>query len=435
MRKLAGLVFFTVGIAFAVFAFLPHPHDRNRSLNQITEIAAAPPGYFDGAEIEAGLGPSRSFSPKFPLIASRDTSPPQASHLETTARTPSVMAPSSTWQTVVTTDTSAIPSGARVTSATPGDSDARYELVLSIQRDLKRAGCYGGALSGSWTASTRKAMVAFMESVNASLPVNEPDYILQTLLKGHAAAGCGSECPGGMMRSDDGHCVARSVIAEIRRPAPAAVAVANSKKPSAAPANGSGFTTTVRIAEANPSAIVPPTAPAPASTTSLSLPDAVSALPGRMSVGAARTEKPASDAPWRISIVPTPAPVAQRPPSRIDPKAVERRVAALPASEASLSPQGEVVPGKFEPDTAPYSVVPAQAAPHQGMPGTKSGDAVPAPARVRTAAIAPAPGFAPPRPSRRVYAAPRPKPARATLRAGYQTRSVRAIFTNPFGLR
>ena len=98
------------------------------------------------------------------------------------------------WQAIVTPDTGGVPTG--VTSSKPGDGHARYELVLNIQRELKRAGCYGGTLSGSWNANTKRAMGSFMERVNATLPIDEPDYILLTLIKGQAAASCVT-CPLG----------------------------------------------------------------------------------------------------------------------------------------------------------------------------------------------------------------------------------------------
>jgi hypothetical protein len=270
-------------------------------------------------------------------------------------------------------------------------------------------------------------MVAFMESVNASLPINEPDYILQTLLKGHAAASCGSQCPKGMFRSDDGHCVARSVIAEAPRPATAAAGNATIQAPP--PVKTSGFTTTVRVANANPYPAAPPavsTSTATA-TSSLALPNAVSALPGRMSIGVARPEKASGEAPWRISIVPTPA--ARRPEAKVP----ESQVAALPADNMTVPAQEKAALDDYDSDAETAAPI----APLAGMPGTKAGSAQ---ARVRTAALipAPSPAAAMTVPNRRVYVAPRPgKPARANnkRRLGYQTRSVRAIFSNPFGVR
>jgi peptidoglycan hydrolase-like protein with peptidoglycan-binding domain len=51
-----------------------------------------------------------------------------------------------------------------------------------LQSELKRVGCYGGVINGVWTGSTRQAMKAFMDRVNATLPTDLPDTILLTAL-------------------------------------------------------------------------------------------------------------------------------------------------------------------------------------------------------------------------------------------------------------
>jgi hypothetical protein len=66
------------------------------------------------------------------------------------------------------------------------------ELAVSIQQELKRVGCYTGALNGSWSNETRTAMAAFNESVKVQLSLAAPDYILLTLLQGHPQKACKS---------------------------------------------------------------------------------------------------------------------------------------------------------------------------------------------------------------------------------------------------
>jgi hypothetical protein len=61
------------------------------------------------------------------------------------------------------------------TIAAPSD---RPYLVRELQRELKQVGCYLRDINGIWTTSTRDAMKAFIERVNARLPVDEPDAIL-----------------------------------------------------------------------------------------------------------------------------------------------------------------------------------------------------------------------------------------------------------------
>src|SRR5215468_10206272 len=56
-----------------------------------------------------------------------------------------------------------------------------------LQKELKRVGCYGGELNGVWTTSTRQAMAAFTDRVNAKLPTNKPDSILLALVRGYSS--------------------------------------------------------------------------------------------------------------------------------------------------------------------------------------------------------------------------------------------------------
>jgi len=94
---------------------------------------------------------------------------------------------------------------------------AEVRLAEAIQKELKRVGCYAGNIDGDWGPGTRRAMSAFNDRVNATLPVDQPDYILLTLLQGHTAKACGAACPRGQELSDAKKCLPRSVIAEKRR--------------------------------------------------------------------------------------------------------------------------------------------------------------------------------------------------------------------------
>ena len=78
--------------------------------------------------------------------------------------------------------------------AVPRGRDA---IGRELQKELKRLGCYAGELNGVWTTSTRQAMKAFTERVNAKLPTNEPDSILLALVQGHPNKVCGAPCPWG----------------------------------------------------------------------------------------------------------------------------------------------------------------------------------------------------------------------------------------------
>jgi hypothetical protein len=90
----------------------------------------------------------------------------------------------------------------------------RDSLALELQRELRRVGCYEGQLNGTWTSSTRSAMKAFIDRVNAALPVAEPDYVLLALLQSHPDTACGTECPRGQGLNHDGRCIPNAILAK-----------------------------------------------------------------------------------------------------------------------------------------------------------------------------------------------------------------------------
>jgi hypothetical protein len=77
-------------------------------------------------------------------------------------------------------------------TAVPGDRDG---LVRALQRELRRVGCYAGAIDGAWGDAPRRAMRAFLADTNASLPVEQPDDILLRLLRGQERRVCHAACP------------------------------------------------------------------------------------------------------------------------------------------------------------------------------------------------------------------------------------------------
>jgi hypothetical protein len=95
--------------------------------------------------------------------------------------------------------------------AVPND---RASLARALQRELQRVGCYDGDINGNWSTSTRMAMKAFTDRVNASLPTDAPDYILLSLVQRHEGKACGTGCPTGQMLSDEGRCVPSAVLAK-----------------------------------------------------------------------------------------------------------------------------------------------------------------------------------------------------------------------------
>jgi hypothetical protein len=120
------------------------------------------------------------------------------------------------WTTQVTVEPETA-SGRKQTSSKPTSEDQRRTLVHDIQTELKRVGCYDGEPDGTWSAASKRAMASFTERVNASLPFEQPDFILLTLVQGHAGKACGKPCANGQTLSDGGRCLTSNVLAQADR--------------------------------------------------------------------------------------------------------------------------------------------------------------------------------------------------------------------------
>ena len=123
----------------------------------------------------------------------------------------------------------------KFTTVKPVDDEAKRALAKSIQLELKRVGCFDAEIDGAWNQPTRSAMKSFIDRINATLPINEPDYILLTLLQGHQDRICGKSCPTGQLLANDGRCQPKAIVAQADRrvpkrdPAPNGQVIANAQ--------------------------------------------------------------------------------------------------------------------------------------------------------------------------------------------------------------
>lgn len=178
--------------ALSAYAIMPPAQNSQEKLAEVTRISAAP---------DRILQPSLSVA--VAAGASQSAQPAQA------------VAPApSTWSTVVTTDQQ---EQNRKQTAKLGDAATNAQLARDIQTQLQRVGCYGGEITGTWTPQTKTAMSAFMDRVNATLPVDEPDYILLMLVQGHKSQACSAECKSGEVAVEGGRCLPKAVVAQNAR--------------------------------------------------------------------------------------------------------------------------------------------------------------------------------------------------------------------------
>jgi hypothetical protein len=323
MRKSVPFALAIAGIGAGVYFLTPGAGKLpgGKVLAPAHQVTASGTTRPTSAAVPGSVSPGRAYTSSQPLLA---TQRPASGQLHAagatdqvaagTAPTPPSVAPAIA---PVTIDPFIAPSSPqradsaarRLSSSRPADEDARRELVKDLQRELKRVGCYDGDISGTWAPASKKAMAAFNERVNATLPLDEPDYILLTLVQGHGAQACGKGCPAGQGMNDAGKCVPSAILAQtVRRTGDKTVtAAAGSPKtaskqeipraakpidapragrPIDAPRAGSLSWSTI-VTEAPQSAQPAPQLVQPPRMVAQAAP-----LPGRMSVGAA--EAPAA---------------------------------------------------------------------------------------------------------------------------------------------
>lgn len=209
MQKLGGLLLIVSGLSLGTYTFLPPPHDSEQTLREITRISAAPDRVkpHDQGRL-VWVEPAVTAAIPVPVPAVR---PKAATALSTGASSKPAEDGRQLdgWTAVVTASTGQKP----MTSSQPADEATRSRLTRDLQLSLQKLGCYAGEINGAWTPSTKRAMGDFLERVNASLPVNQPDYILLSMVQSHRGQICGEGCPAGQSAGANGRCLPDGVVA------------------------------------------------------------------------------------------------------------------------------------------------------------------------------------------------------------------------------
>jgi hypothetical protein len=198
MSRLGALLLLTAGAALGGYCYLVPASDNQADLAEITRISAAPDRAYRADT------PIRTFSPASPVFREvvRD---------EATEAVSASAPKAGTWTTVVSSDQPVV---TPLQSSRRGDPETRAELASDLQRELQRVGCYRGEITGAWNLATRRAMAAFMDRANATLPMNDPDYVLLALVQSHQEIACTAACPAGQVVADGGRCMPRAVVAQ-----------------------------------------------------------------------------------------------------------------------------------------------------------------------------------------------------------------------------
>jgi hypothetical protein len=200
MQQLGGLLLMLSGAAaLGGYLYLPPPPDGEQDVAEVTRISIAP--YHKTRARDVGTRTFSPASPAFRQVVIIEGRPAAA------ARAPTPGA----WTTVVTAESA---SSAVLRSPKPADAGTRYQIARDLQIGLRRAGCYGGEINGAWTMSTRRAMAAFIDRANATLPSDKPDYVLLSLVQNHGDISCSADCPAGQIMDRGGRCVPHAVVAQ-----------------------------------------------------------------------------------------------------------------------------------------------------------------------------------------------------------------------------
>lgn len=209
MQKFLGLLTLGGGLAFLISENVPSPGEREEQLAAVTRILAR------ATILEPETVPAEHPGLRRP-VASPAAAPGAADSVIGAATPPA----SATLTAVSVPNETAL--RAPVNPPTASSPGIQRQLAREIQSELKRVGCYSGRLDGSWGERSRSAMATFMARVNASLPTNEPDVFLLSLIKGQTDAVCRPACGSSEVLSG-GRCVAKTIVAESATP-PADVA-------------------------------------------------------------------------------------------------------------------------------------------------------------------------------------------------------------------
>jgi hypothetical protein len=212
MAKASGLFVILAGIAGLCTAYLLHSGAETDRLasSRLTDISSKAAEIVKGAD--SGLKAPDSGQDTALAMASEGwrayvgSMEPEAEVVEPEAEVVVTITKRSNDQKVNAEIT------ARASSTAPRSLEPA-SLARELQRELKRVGCYDGAINDSWTLSTRTAMKAFTNRINAMLPVDKPDQILLALVQDYRDRLCDVACPAGEGLAKDGRCLPNAVLA------------------------------------------------------------------------------------------------------------------------------------------------------------------------------------------------------------------------------
>lgn len=217
MRSLMGLLLLAAGVVVGAHAYYPDTVEQHIHIGKVARILAPASGDHGVVGVPQPQ-PARSFSPENGFLT---TGSVEAGQSVATVETGSPILASE--PTLVRSNAT----GAAIVRGPAGDSDysrslanggltasARWKLVHDLQTELRRVGCYGGRIDGSWGPGSQYAVRDFLQRVNSALPSEDPDHIMLSLLRSHQGLVCGKPCQDGFTKSAQGRCLPYAISVE-----------------------------------------------------------------------------------------------------------------------------------------------------------------------------------------------------------------------------
>jgi hypothetical protein len=242
MSKASGIFLIAVGVGVAAYA-MPFHNEKGESPTQ--EISA---GQIVKTEVATPVT-SMAVTPKAVPELEPSTSKPAVKPTPVLAEPRNVTPPGKSTVVAILPRAADRPAAVELKApptSIPGDP---VSLTRELQKELRRVGCYEGEINGSWTPASRRAMKTFTDRVNASLPMDRPDYILLRLVQSSPERVCGTGCPSGQSISGKGDCLPDAVLAQAaRRGQPALPATSGKANSERSVATTSGWSTTTTVA-------------------------------------------------------------------------------------------------------------------------------------------------------------------------------------------
>jgi len=218
MRSIVGLLLMFLGLGVGVHAYYPDTLEKHVHFAKVSRILT--PTSHRTLDTNAIAPVARTFSPGHNM-AKIDRAE-HGANVSTVSQSTSPILNSAPkivrtngWDAKVVRRPAAITGGSsRSLDGRELSGSERWRLVRDLQTELRRVGCYSGKLDGSWGAGSKYAIRAFLQNLNSTLPTDQPDHFMLSLLRSQQGAVCGKPCQHGYTKSSSGRCLPYAITAQ-----------------------------------------------------------------------------------------------------------------------------------------------------------------------------------------------------------------------------